>query len=301
MKKKEELITVIIPTYGRPKYLLRAIKSVLNQTYTNLEIIIVDDNGRNTKNQIETEEKILSLNNDKINYIIHNTNMNGSVARNTGIEFAKGNFICFLDDDDEFLNTKLEQQYNKLSNKSEKWIACYTGHIRVFDSKSDSMVSYSPVLEGEILFDILAFNIDHVSGSSLMVRTEVVKSIGGWNENLKRHQDYEFIARLSNQGNIAVISEPIVKIHVHEGSNRHKNFDELEETRIQYLNLIIPYLNKLNNKEIKQIKYINNYWLLKKAIQHKRIHKVAQYFIKTGKPLVTTINIFKDIYNYLRY
>src|SRR5690625_2563800 len=97
------LVSVIIPTYKRPHMLARAIESVLNQTYINIEIIIVDDNSIESsyrKETIEFMRRYSEYNN--ILYVKHKENKGGSVARNTGIAIAKGKFVTFLDDDDEY-------------------------------------------------------------------------------------------------------------------------------------------------------------------------------------------------------
>ena len=80
-------VSVIIPTYKRSKYLIRAINSILNQTYKNVEIIVVDDNGKNTPDQIETEKELQKyINNKHIIYSVHEKNKNGAAARNTGVK-----------------------------------------------------------------------------------------------------------------------------------------------------------------------------------------------------------------------
>ncbi len=106
-------VSVIIPTYNRANLVSRAIKSVLNQTYQDFEIIVVDDCSEDN-----TEEIVKSFNDSRIRYIKHKKNKGGSAARNTGIKRARGKYIAFLDDDDEWLPSKLEKQimlFEKLS------------------------------------------------------------------------------------------------------------------------------------------------------------------------------------------
>ena len=91
-----DLVSVIITTYCGSDNIARSIKSVLNQTYQNFEIIVVDDNDPNSKSRIDTEKIIEGFKSDKIIYIKHPQNFNGSVARNTGISVAKGRFIQFF-------------------------------------------------------------------------------------------------------------------------------------------------------------------------------------------------------------
>ena len=106
--KNEDVVSVIIPTYKRPKELERAIISVKNQTYKNIEIIVVDDNANDIEQRKSTEQVVKKYEN--IVYIQNKENLGGSKTRNIGIENAKGKYIAFLDDDDEFLPNKIEQQ-----------------------------------------------------------------------------------------------------------------------------------------------------------------------------------------------
>lgn len=105
------LVTAVIPTYKRPNQLKRAIDSCLSQTYSNIEIIVVDDNSPETEYR-ETTEKVRHLynNNKKVKYIQHDKNRNGSAARNTGLANAIGKHITFVDDDDILYQEKLSKQ-----------------------------------------------------------------------------------------------------------------------------------------------------------------------------------------------
>src|SRR3989338_8677774 len=100
-------VSVIIPTHNRPELLKRAVKSVLNQTYKDLEVIVVDDGLEK-----RADETVNSFNDSRLKYIQHPEEKGGSAARNTGIKNSSGEFIAFLDDDDEWLPEKLEIQIN---------------------------------------------------------------------------------------------------------------------------------------------------------------------------------------------
>ena len=103
-------VSVIIPTYKRAKMLSRAIDSVLNQTYRNIEVIVVDDNNPNDEYRKATSLIMENYCTDeRVHYICHEKNMNGSVARNTGMINASGEFVTFLDDDDIYMPQKVEK------------------------------------------------------------------------------------------------------------------------------------------------------------------------------------------------
>ena len=112
----EELISVIIPTYKRIDTLERALDSVFNQTYTNIELIVVDDNAKFPETR-EKVEKIIEKYNGKIKLIKNKDNLGGGLSRNEGIKVASGKYIAFLDDDDEYYPEKLEKQYSLLKEK----------------------------------------------------------------------------------------------------------------------------------------------------------------------------------------
>ena len=113
---------IIIPTYKRNTTLERAINSVLNQTIGNLEIIVVDDNDEKSKYR-KLNEKLMSKyrNNSKVIYLKHKRNLNGAAARNTGILYSKSKYIAFLDDDDEYLEKKIELQIKLLKQLDNTW------------------------------------------------------------------------------------------------------------------------------------------------------------------------------------
>lgn len=107
IEKSEKIptVSVVIPTYNRAHLVGRAIQSVLNQTYQDFEIIVVDDGSTDN-----TEEVVKSFNDPRIRYIRHDQNRGGSAARNTGIKMARGEYIAFQDSDDEWLPEKLESR-----------------------------------------------------------------------------------------------------------------------------------------------------------------------------------------------
>ena len=113
------LVSVVIPTYSRSDMLTRALESVNSQTYSNIEIVVVDDNGKGTNQQLETQARVLAFETRpgvELRYVVREKNGGGSLARNTGIDASKADFVAFLDDDDEFLPRKLELQMEPMSD-----------------------------------------------------------------------------------------------------------------------------------------------------------------------------------------
>lgn len=298
----EKLITVIIPTYGRAKLIECAIMSVLNQSYKNIEIIIVDDNGLDTVEQKKTYSIVSNYieRGGRIKYIPHKKNKNGSAARNTGIKHASGEYICFLDDDDEFYKDKLMKQYLYLESLDHEWAACYCGHKRCFKDKTTRLdYIYEPVEEGDLTMGVLCSTIDICGGSTLMIRREILDNISGFNESLRRHQDYEFMVRLAFTGKVAVISEPLVKINVHEGSYRSRKYEDIVKDRVDYFLSIQKYIERLSRKERKKVYYCNNYELLKQSLKHRKIPYAIKYFVSCKKPITTILKLINDTVKYI--
>ena len=191
-KEGKPLVTVIIPTYKRLKKLKRAVKSVYNQTYDNIEIIIVNDDPK-----IDIEH-FLSLKNNII-IINHKKNQGGAAARNSGIESASGKYIAFLDDDDIFIKNKIEKSVKSMENLNNEWIGIYSWWI-----KKDNRKLIKSFIEGDLSLALLTFNrkLNLGGTTSLFLRSDIVKSIGGFDNSYIRHQDLEFLLRICRKGKI---------------------------------------------------------------------------------------------------
>ncbi|AFZ45124.1 glycosyl transferase family 2 [Halothece sp. PCC 7418] len=215
------LVSVIIPTYNRETLVYRAVKSVLAQTYQNLECIVVDDYS--TDDTLETLTK-LSSQDKRLKVISHLKNLHASAARNTGISATKGELIAFLDDDDAWLPEKLEKQVQCISTASSKvglvycWFDIYREQERVGTRR--------PKLRGYI-FDKLLTSQPLGNASTLLVRREVIDHIGGFDESLPRGNDGDFIRRVGQYYEIEVVAEVLVHYFIdHEGNQRITGIDQ---------------------------------------------------------------------------
>lgn len=128
MKRKNPLFTVIIPTYNRAKLLKKAIQSVIDQTISDWELVVVDDGSTD-----DTKEVIIGFGDERIQYVFQEKKER-SVARNIGIKKATGNYICFLDDDDFFLENHLSQFNSFLTKKDFPEIILRSGYSKEFES-----------------------------------------------------------------------------------------------------------------------------------------------------------------------
>lgn len=209
MKKK---VSIIIPTYKRSDMLERAINSVLNQTYDNIELIVVDDNDSNSCHRQRNESLMLNYQKyNNVHYIKHKKNMNGSVARNTGIEFCNGDFIGFLDDDDEFVSTKIEKQVEILSEYGANVGAIYCGYSNIRGNKL--LAQYSPEKQGNLAQELLLMQWGTGSGSNVLFKKEVFDEIQGFDANLSRHQDWDVLLRMFRKYEICFVNEYLLNIY----------------------------------------------------------------------------------------
>lgn len=192
------LVSVIIPTYSRPDNLLRAIESVLNQTYGNIELIVVDDNGQDTEWQQKTQKLIAPyLNKGLLKYIVHEYNKNGSAARNTGLRHSHGEFINFLDDDDVFSKNKIEAGIAVLTKETTAdAVFCDTTFIE--DGKERTYIN--PESEN-IILDLLTAKL-FFNTSTVLFRRQALTEINGFDESFRRQQDYELFIRFSRNHSI---------------------------------------------------------------------------------------------------
>lgn len=211
------IVSIIIPTYKRNNTLERAIKSALRQTINNLEIIIVDDNDEESKCRTLNEGMMRRYkDNDKIIYLKHKKNLNGSAARNTGIFHSKSKYIAFLDDDDEYLDNKLELQINLLEKLDNSWGGVFCGSYLYSDKKlvqKNLNLGYGN-LKNDLLLKKTTFGC-----STLVIKRSVLNELNGFDETFNRYQDGEFLIRFFRKYKIAFINRVLVKRHLDDRKN----------------------------------------------------------------------------------
>jgi glycosyltransferase involved in cell wall biosynthesis len=272
LKKNLPLVSVIIPTYKRPSSLKNTIVSVLNQTYENIEIIVVDDNDPEWNSREETE-KIMNdfKGNNTIKYVKHNKNMNGSAARNTGIRNSAGDFLMFLDDDDEFFSKKVEAQINRMIELDDSWGASYTSYVRKRNGKT--IVYGAETREGSLLKEELMRNLFIHAGSNLMVRRSVVLELDGFDESFERNQDVEFLTRLLVNYKIAYVNELGLIVNVHKNNVATNNFEIITET---YLKKFKDYIAMLSPHDQDKIEKMINLQVFRNHISTRNFKKAGE-------------------------
>lgn len=238
------LVSVIIPTYKRSEMLPRAVLSVLNQTYQNIQVIVVDDNNPDSEFRTDTEKRMAQFADDtRVKYIKHLKNSNGSVARNTGLKNSDGEIVAFLDDDDFFYTDKVEKQVAYLLQHPQ-FRAVYSGWNR------DGQIVI-PNDEGDLSYNILSG--DHIIyTNAIMMWKEDALDCGGWDETFQRHQEAAFLLRyFRNGGRIGVVPKILVEFDVSDRSNAANNPHKNEEQTLHYLNSYQDMIEKCG-KEVRR-------------------------------------------------
>jgi glycosyltransferase involved in cell wall biosynthesis len=203
-------VSVVIATYNRAPFLRPAIHSVLNQTFEDFELIVVDDGS-----QDNTAEVVNGFRDNRLRYIPHTVNKGGGAARNTGILNSAGEYIAFLDDDDAWLPEKLEKQVALLDRSPRTVGGVYTGTFNVHKASGRIVSQRLPSKRGHIFQDMLTHNWVRTT-TTVVVRKECFDKVGLFDETLTSSQDYDMWIRIAKEYEFECIAEPLAKYYVHD-------------------------------------------------------------------------------------
>jgi glycosyltransferase involved in cell wall biosynthesis len=210
-------VSVIIPTHNRAVFLRDAIQSALNQTFQDFEIIVVDDASRDS-----TGEVVQSFSDPRIVYIRHETNRGQGASRNDGIRRGSGEYVALLDDDDEWLPEKLEQQVRLLDSSSSEVGLVYSGFSRIDVSSKRAIGRVIPEKRGYAFAELCLKN--WIGTSTVVVRRVCFEKVGLFDEALATGEDYDMWIRISKEFKIDYIGEPLVSYTVH-GTRLSANYE----------------------------------------------------------------------------
>ena len=214
---RDSSVSIILPTYNRAHLLPRAILSVLDQTYQNFELVIIDDASTD-----ETSQVVKDFDDPRIQYIRHERNQGASAARNTGIKASRGEYIAFQDSDDEWLPEKLERQMNAITHAPPEIGVVYSSFWQIRDNNKSvypprirKLASLLPSkvrrLEGDIHDALLRGNL--VTTQAALVRKTCFEKAGMFDERLPRFQDWELWLRVSKHYHFKFIDDPLLFVY----------------------------------------------------------------------------------------
>lgn len=205
------MISVILPTFNRSNMIVRSICSVLNQTYKDFELIIVDDGSTDC-----TQDMVSRIKDSRIRYIRHEKNKGAAAARNTGIKAAQCDLIAFQDSDDEWVPEKLEKQIKAILALPDDFGVIYSAFWRLGKQKIYIPRKNISIKEGWMYKQLLYGNIVGMPVS--LIKKECFNVVGGFSENLRALEDWELFLRISKFFKFKYIDEPLVLSYETEGS-----------------------------------------------------------------------------------
>lgn len=274
-------VSVIIPTYKRSDFLGRAIQSVLDQTYKNVEIIVSDDNIPESEFCVQTALKVKAFEkNCKVRYIKTSGKTGGGAARNYAIKFCTGDYVAFLDDDDVFLPDKIEKQLNfmiennlEMSYQDVKW----------FDEK-DKLVEFRKLdyvtdfTQNELLRQHILHSI--APTAIYMIKRDALLKTEGFGEVIMG-QDFILMLRCIEAGlRIGYMPGAYVHQYLHSGERISLGQNKIDGENALY-ELKSKYYPLLSKKEIRYVKFRHNAVLMFATLRSKMYPKVLGYGIKT--------------------
>jgi len=219
------LVSVVLPTFNRAATIERAVRSVLAQTFDDLELIVVDDGSTD-----DTAERIAAFEDVRLRYVKLEKNGGAAAARNVGIGEARGKWVAFQDSDDEWLSEKLEMQMKRLAETG--YSACYCGRV-VYGlgekfQRGYSGVAYIPdvepgdVVEGDILPTLVRTNL--MANTQLVVARDKLIEAGLYDVTFGNNQDWDIVIRLAKLTKFAFVDEPMVIAFIsHDSISKNLN------------------------------------------------------------------------------
>lgn len=257
-------VSVIIPTYNRAELLKRAIDSVLRQTYNDYELIVVSDGSND-----QTDKVVAAYTDPRIMYLKHEKPKGASATRNTGIRIAKGKYVAFLDDDDEWLPQKLEIQVPIIEKSSSKVGLIYAWMEYYENGKSIKI--HTPSIKGNVFEEML--DKQAIGGCpTIIIKREVIERIGYFDEHLLRGNDGDYWRRITKFYNVDYVPRILAKINIDSENRISENTWENIQNAINGYKKRIKDFN--NDFERHPIQKSNVFFLI--AINYFRIKEYKQ-------------------------
>ena len=283
------MVSVIIPTHNREQTIKRSILSVLNQSYNNIEVILVDDGSNdNTVNVIH------SINDSRVRVIVLDSNNGACRARNIGVANSRGEWIAFQDSDDEWLPEKIEKQLSFMESGNYDFSFCQGYLILLNGQRIKSPKDSYGTMADRNWYHVLMTDFP-VSTQKFMCRRKVLKKIG-FDEELCKSQDKDFALQVAHDFKVGYLAEPLVNIYatpqsITYSTNQEKRFYSTKR-------IVDKHLNEINSDTDAAVFFYSNLadgcYLFdrKKAIEY---YKRSLNARSTGKVLVKLVLTFLGV------
>lgn len=293
----DRTFSIIIPTYKGYDSLPVALESLVNQSFSDFEVIVSDDNGKNTEEQIKTQEVIDKFKDKLLMTYLVNKHVNGSYARNQGLKKANGKFICFLDDDDFYLDSYLQKTKKAFEeNKDASFV--FTSVAIILKEGVSRIVTCNNMNSKDLLF----YRKEIGTGSNICFKREVYDNDGGFDDSYLRLQDVEFVSKKLNKYKTVSIDEVLVVKYYNSNDNFpnfNRNIEMCKKLRDDVLKNGI--INKKEYDELSDDQLINilKDMLVKNSPKEevKKVHKMID-----KKPFMVNSSyyvymLFPDLFN----
>ena len=236
-------IDVVIPAFNAKAYLIETLQSVAQQGDVLAQIIVVNDGS--TDHTAACVHQFAAAHPQMNIVLVEQANLGLSAARNTGIRKSTAPYIAFLDADDLWQAHKLDTQLQLfLSSIDTKLGVVYTGYSLISESSAPLSANtrlVAPKVRGDVYQALLRGNFISGSGSSVLIKREVLDAVGGFDEKLHASEDWDMWLRIARQFHFDFVDKPLVAIRVHA-----KN---MQKDRLRMLSAELMLLNKLTQMQ----------------------------------------------------
>lgn len=253
----EPLVSVIIPCYNGEHFISEAIESVLTQTYSNIEIIIIDDGSSDST--LEVARRYENTSSNDIKCLTHpaNVNLGVSKTRRLGVDNAKGDYIAFLDADDVFLPNKVQIQVEALESNDD-FILCHTAIEVKSDLETcppfDKHFLISPTSYTYNLYDQDYFlKSNRICNSTVMIRSESLKDINFDSPQLFQYEDWLLWVLLANKGNFFFLSRSLIQYRYHDSSASNAIVKRPLMSLYSRLEFCLTLIGKIESQNLREI------------------------------------------------
>ncbi|CCP03661.1 glycosyltransferase amsB [Erwinia amylovora Ea644] len=279
---KDISFSVVIPAYNASESIITTLDCLNEQSYKNFDVIIVDDKSADAQKlaEVVSSERYSGL---KINLVLSETKLNGAGARNRGIDLATGDYVCFLDADDEWHKDKLQQNLSlieRLKKQGDRRFIIYSQVNIIQDGSFLKVMPLKPVGEHESIAEYLFGCYGFIQTSTIVLKREDAAEIR-FDERYIRHQDYDLCIRADKLGfKFVMIAQPLANYHmVTRFGSQHKG--ESVKYSLFWLDAMKPYLTRRDVYTYKAYKLPLRYKMDGKSLQASL--SFARYFFLTNK------------------
>jgi len=270
-EEEKPFFSILLPTWNRPELLHETIKSALSQTYKNFEVIIVDDGDK-----LRADKVVSEFSDPRITYIQHDKNYGSPVAKNTALKVARGKWVAFLDDDDEWFPENLEKKKEIIDKYGDKISYVFSG-VEFYNTKTKEIYQRKAKLFGLASYyeHIVSFQIKPIT-STLMVKKLVLDRVGGFDDNTPANQEMDLLYRMGDKEWGYSMEDVLVQMKGAHGERMGTNMDRRIRGKLYFINKHKEILKKRPRALAEQYYMLAEFYRFKEDYKNSR-----KYYFKT--------------------